>query len=127
MDSWTRLASPVFILSPIGSGSTLLRCIIDSHSRLYAPHEFHLRYLEVVSSNECLNLSLEIHEISSRLLRVWLWDRIYWHDLRLILSKNISDGIGLLLEALLNDFGNAQVYRILLPAFHAYQAGCSSF
>ncbi|MFJ8165549.1 hypothetical protein ACIRBY_32180 [Streptomyces sp. NPDC096136] len=34
--------SPVFLLSAVRSGPTLLRCVLDSHSRLHAPHELHL-------------------------------------------------------------------------------------
>ncbi|GAA4214638.1 sulfotransferase [Actinocatenispora rupis] len=36
------LHSPVFILSSVRSGSTLLRAVLGSHSTLYSPHELHL-------------------------------------------------------------------------------------
>ena len=49
----TRLvASPVFLLSAIRSGSTLLRSILNSHPAVCAPHELHLRYLKVSIDSE---------------------------------------------------------------------------
>ncbi|HEY3507306.1 MAG TPA: sulfotransferase [Actinocatenispora sp.] len=36
------LRAPVFILTSVRSGSTLLRAVLGSHSKLYAPHELHL-------------------------------------------------------------------------------------
>ncbi|MEV0838202.1 sulfotransferase [Actinocatenispora sera] len=37
-----KLRAPVFILSSVRSGSTLLRSMLGSHSALYAPHEMHV-------------------------------------------------------------------------------------
>ncbi|MFC7591929.1 sulfotransferase [Nonomuraea antimicrobica] len=39
--------SPVFVISPVRSGSTLLRMLLNSHSRIRAPHELHLRTIGV--------------------------------------------------------------------------------
>lgn len=39
--------SPVFVLCSVRSGSTLLRVLLNSHSRIRAPHELHLRHLRV--------------------------------------------------------------------------------
>ncbi|WP_188187904.1 sulfotransferase [Nonomuraea sp. SYSU D8015] len=41
------LEAPVFLLSPVRSGSTLLRSILNAHSALHAPHELHIRRLRV--------------------------------------------------------------------------------
>src|SRR5215210_7162792 len=43
-----RLVSrPTFILSSVRSGSTLVRVLLNSHSRIHAPQELHLRYIAV--------------------------------------------------------------------------------
>lgn len=39
--------SPVFVMSSVRSGSTLLRVIMNSHPQICAPHEMHLRTLKV--------------------------------------------------------------------------------
>ncbi|XDO64283.1 sulfotransferase [Streptomyces sp. RLB1-33] len=39
--------SPVFVLSSVRSGSTLLRVLLNSHSQIRAPHEMHLRTVHV--------------------------------------------------------------------------------
>src|SRR6266702_5501492 len=41
------LKRPVFIFSAARSGSTLLRAILGSHSKLYAPPELPLRHMQV--------------------------------------------------------------------------------
>src|SRR5690606_21463525 len=41
------LTEPIFIISPVRSGSTLLRSILNAHSDLHAPHELHVRRLRV--------------------------------------------------------------------------------
>ena len=35
--------APVFVMCTLRSGSTLLRVLLNSHSRIHAPHEIHLR------------------------------------------------------------------------------------
>jgi len=42
-----NLVDPVFLLSSPRSGSTLLRAILDSHSQICAPQEFHFRDFQV--------------------------------------------------------------------------------
>ncbi|GGS33414.1 sulfotransferase [Streptomyces griseoviridis] len=42
-----RVESPVFVPSSVRSGSTLLRVLLNSHSRVRAPHETHLRTARV--------------------------------------------------------------------------------
>ncbi|GAA4935080.1 sulfotransferase [Streptomonospora halophila] len=71
-----QVGSPVFVISPVRSGSTLLRMILNSHSRIRAPHELHLRTVEVqlaeeFSAKSMLELDLDRHELEHV-----LWDRI---------------------------------------------------
>lgn len=67
---------PVFILSPIRSGSTLLRCILDTHTAVHAPHELHLRYLTVGVASEYTDLALKTLGLGHDELRHLLWDRL---------------------------------------------------
>src|SRR5579875_3716107 len=45
------LTAPVFIMSSVRSGSTLLRVLLDTHSQIHAPHELHLRSIKVQLAN----------------------------------------------------------------------------
>lgn len=73
----TRLVeSPVFVLSSVRSGSTLLRVLLNSHSRIRAPHEMHLRTLHVhyarpFAADAMRELRLDRHELEHL-----LWDRV---------------------------------------------------
>ena len=51
------VASPVFVLSAIRSGSTLLRCILNTHSEICAPHELHLADLAVTGTPTAAGLT----------------------------------------------------------------------
>jgi hypothetical protein len=77
----TRLVtSPIFILSSIRSGSTLLRCVLDTHSQIHAPHELHLADLGVEAAQPSLNglasLGLDPSDLKAR-----MWDSILHHVL----------------------------------------------
>lgn len=74
--------SPVFILSPPRSGSTLLRCIVGSHPRLHAPHELHLGDLRVVTSTRMGKWSLDPLGLDTRATEYMLWDRLLHWELR---------------------------------------------
>lgn len=68
--------SPVFVIAPVRSGSTLLRMLLNSHSRIRAPHELHLRTIGVqltpgFSERSMLELGLDQVEMEHV-----LWDRI---------------------------------------------------
>ncbi|MQA84184.1 MAG: sulfotransferase [Streptosporangiales bacterium] len=68
--------SPVFVLAPVRSGSTLLRMLLNSHSRIRAPHELHLRAIEVeltpgFSDRSMLEIGLDKVELEHV-----LWDRV---------------------------------------------------
>ncbi len=74
--------SPVFVIASVRSGSTLLRMLLNSHSRIRAPHELHLRTLGVkltpgFSEESMLELGLDQVELEHV-----LWDRILHLDLR---------------------------------------------
>lgn len=90
------IVNPVFILSSIRAGSTLLRCILNAHSVVVSPHELHLREIKINSDDEFLKLALESLEISSSDLKFMLWERIYYELLtrsnkRMIVDKTPSN------------------------------------
>ncbi|MDA0633641.1 sulfotransferase [Nonomuraea sp. MCN248] len=77
-----QVPSPVFVIAPVRSGSTLLRTLLNSHSRIRAPHELHLRTLRVqptpgFSEESMLELGLDQVELEHV-----LWDRILHLELR---------------------------------------------
>lgn len=75
--------SPVFILSSIRSGSTLLRCILDTHSRIRAPHELHLADLEVKLTSRYVELAMEVSNLPQQEIEHLLWDRLLHRELAL--------------------------------------------
>ncbi|HEX4812226.1 MAG TPA: sulfotransferase [Nonomuraea sp.] len=77
-----QVESPVFVIAPVRSGSTLLRMLLNSHSRIRAPHELHLRTVEVklapgFSEESMLELGLDQVELEHV-----LWDRVLHLELR---------------------------------------------
>jgi hypothetical protein len=78
--AWRRrdrlLVEPVFILCTLRSGSTLLRVLLDSHSRLHAPHETHLRYISVHLDRKWSERSMKAMKLDARGLEYLLWDRL---------------------------------------------------
>lgn len=76
------LSSPVFILSSVRSGSTLLRVLLDSHSELYAPHELHLRSLKVELSSKYVRQAMHGLGLNQRELEHLLWDRVLDRELK---------------------------------------------
>jgi hypothetical protein len=75
--------SPVFILSSIRSGSTLLRCILDTHTRIRAPHELHLADLEVKLTSRYVELAMEVANLPQEEIEHLLWDRLLHRELAL--------------------------------------------
>ncbi len=81
--------APIFVLSPPRSGSTLLRSILDSHSRLHAPHELHLTLLTVQErsweasefAEQYASISLGELGMSLTDIEHLLWDRMLHHEL----------------------------------------------
>ncbi|MGH3328937.1 MAG: sulfotransferase family protein [Streptomycetales bacterium] len=75
------LVAPVFIHSSVRSGSTLLRVLLNSHSRLHAPHELHLRSLKVQEENKYVAKSMRALGLDQRELEHLLWDRILHREM----------------------------------------------
>lgn len=68
--------SPVFVIAPVRSGSTLLRMLLNSHSRIRAPHELHLRTIGVELTPGFSEASMEELELDRVELEHVLWDRV---------------------------------------------------
>lgn len=77
--------SPVFVLSPSRSGSTLLRMVLDSHSRICAPHEMHLNRLTVKVTQPYARKGIAELGLTSADLEDLLWDRVLHRQL--VLSR----------------------------------------
>lgn len=74
--------SPVFIISTVRSGSTLLRCVLNTHSQLYAGHEMHLGGLRVEIGTEPTAAATKEMGLSATDLEHMLWDRVLDHQLK---------------------------------------------
>jgi sulfotransferase family protein len=74
--------SPVFVLSCVRSGSTLLRVLLNSHSRIRAPHEMHLRTLHVHLDREFTAVAMKELALDKDELEHVLWDRLLDLELR---------------------------------------------
>jgi Sulfotransferase family len=83
INSTERLVtSPVFLLSTVRSGSTLLRVMLNSHSHIHAPHELHLRTLRVNIERDYAKRSVELLGLDEKKLEYLLWDRVLDRELR---------------------------------------------
>jgi hypothetical protein len=88
----TRLVpNPAFILSCIRSGSTLLRCILNSHSRLHAPHELHLADLTISVASSYAELAMTASGLDVTELEHLLWDRVLHRSLQASGKDHIVD------------------------------------
>ncbi|MBD0843782.1 sulfotransferase family protein [Streptomyces sp. TRM68416] len=72
---------PVFVLSSVRSGSTLLRVLLNSHPRIRAPHEMHLRTLTVGLGKPYTKKAMSELDLDQRELEFLLWDRILHREL----------------------------------------------
>ncbi|WFE28790.1 sulfotransferase [Solwaraspora sp. WMMD791] len=70
------LRQPVFVLSSVRSGSTLLRMMLDSHSAIYAPHELHLSKLRVQLGDHYITNSMAELGLDAQEVTHLLWDRV---------------------------------------------------
>ncbi|WP_079052130.1 sulfotransferase family protein [Streptomyces regalis] len=68
--------SPVFVLSSVRSGSTLLRMLLNSHSQIRAPHEMHLRTVHVHLSRDFTAAAMQELQLDKNELEHLLWDRV---------------------------------------------------
>ncbi|WP_063770544.1 sulfotransferase family protein [Streptacidiphilus carbonis] len=74
--------SPVFVMSSQRSGSTLLRVLLNSHSRIRAPHELHLDSLQVGMGAGYLAPVMDELGLARQSLEHLLWDGVLDHELR---------------------------------------------
>ncbi|MGA5452097.1 sulfotransferase family protein [Streptomyces umbrinus] len=75
------LKGPVFIVCPVRSGSTLLRLLLNAHPQLHAPHELHVRRLEVRCSTRLAERSMDVLGLERGDLEHLLWDRVMHREL----------------------------------------------
>jgi len=73
--------SPGFVMCTLRSGSTLLRVMLDSHSRIHCPHEIHLRYLSVNLDAKWAERSMKEMGLDRERLEYLLWDRVLHREL----------------------------------------------
>lgn len=73
--------APAFILCSLRSGSTLLRVILNSHSQIAAPHEFHLRHVAVRYTSKWADKAMLARGLDPRALEYLLWDRVLHREL----------------------------------------------
>jgi hypothetical protein len=75
------LEAPTFILCSVRSGSTLLRVLLDSHSRIHCPHEMHLRDIGVKVREGYPEKALREVGLDETRLQYLLWDRVLHREL----------------------------------------------
>jgi hypothetical protein len=90
------LEAPAFVMCTVRSGSTLLRVLLDSHSRIHAPHELHLRDLAVRVKTEYAAKALGEIGLEDEQLRFLLWDRLLHREMTaagksLLVNKTPND------------------------------------
>ena len=73
--------SPVFVLCTLRSGSTLLRVLLNSHSKIHAPHEIHLRYTAARLEKKWARRTMTAMGLDEPALTYLLWDRILHREL----------------------------------------------
>jgi hypothetical protein len=84
--------SPVFVICPVRSGSTLLRVILNSHPHICAPHELHLRFTRVELQKHYAEIAMKELGLDLDELEHMLWDRVLHYELvrsgkRIIVDK----------------------------------------
>lgn len=72
---------PVFVMCTLRSGSTLLRVLLNSHSKIHAPHELHLRYISASLDKKWSERSMKEMGFDEAGIRYLLWDRILHREL----------------------------------------------
>jgi hypothetical protein len=75
------LVAPVFVLSPVRSGSTLLRAMLNAHPDLHAPHELHVRRLSVEFGTALSEKAMAALGHDRADLEHLLWDRVLHREL----------------------------------------------
>jgi hypothetical protein len=90
------LVAPAFVMCTVRSGSTLLRVLLDSHSKIHAPQELHLRDLTVRVKTEYAAKALGEIGLDDEQLRFLLWDRLLHREMTaakksLLVNKTPND------------------------------------
>jgi hypothetical protein len=90
------LHAPAFVLCSVRSGSTLLRVLLDSHSKIRSPHEMHLRDISVKVRTDYAELALAEVGLDPRKLEYLLWDRMLHRELedagkQILVNKTPND------------------------------------
>jgi hypothetical protein len=75
------LVAPAFVICSVRSGSTLLRVLLDSHSRIHSPQELHLRDIAVRVKTDYAAKALGELGLDDEHLRFLLWDRLLQREL----------------------------------------------
>src|SRR5262245_16247053 len=75
------LRAPIFVMSPVRSGSTLLRAVLNAHSQLHAPHELHVRRLTVDYGTKLAERAMTALGHNQADLEHLLWDRVLHREL----------------------------------------------
>jgi hypothetical protein len=75
------LVAPAFVMCSVRSGSTLLRVLLDSHSRIHSPQELHLRDMAVRVKTDYAAKALGEIGLDDEQLRFMLWDRLLAREL----------------------------------------------
>ncbi|WP_236050574.1 sulfotransferase family protein [Nonomuraea cypriaca] len=75
------MTAPVFIISPVRSGSTLLRSMLNAHPDLHAPHELHVRRLSVDFGTSLAEKAMAALGHNRADLEHLLWDRVLHREL----------------------------------------------
>lgn len=73
---------PTFVLCSVRSGSTLLRVILNSHSKIHAPHELHLRSMRVKLGRKYAEKSIGLLDLDTQELEHLLWDRVLYREVQ---------------------------------------------
>ncbi len=90
------LVAPAFVMCSVRSGSTLLRVLLDSHSKIHSPQELHLRDLAVRIKTDYGAKALGEIGLDDEQLRFLLWDRLLQRELAaarksLLVNKTPND------------------------------------
>ena len=90
------LVAPAFVMCSVRSGSTLLRVLLDSHSRIHAPQELHLRDLTVRVKTDYAAKALGEIGLDDEQMRFLLWDRLLHREMTaakksLLVNKTPND------------------------------------
>ncbi|TDD49052.1 sulfotransferase [Nonomuraea terrae] len=75
------LREPVFILSSVRSGSTLLRVMMDSHSKVHSPIETHFRRMTVGLGTDPVRQAMELLGHTHSDIEHIVWDRMLHREL----------------------------------------------